>query len=137
MDTQASSQSRSRYARGARSAARVDSAKKDDASPTARNSDVGRQTPQKLGKLDGLAREWGPDVAERIPPTSPTSTRAESVPPIANASDDSRVNRLLQRCACEGLVATREVAERVLQEEGGNVGKALAGMRRVCEHVAQ
>mmetsp|Transcript_12325 Transcript_12325/g.33713 ORF Transcript_12325/g.33713 Transcript_12325/m.33713 type:complete len:491 (+) Transcript_12325:118-1590(+) len=89
-------------------------------------------------KLDGLALEWGGEYSK--PLVSPSSAAERSTidtmsvasQPVVCASEDARLERLLQKCTCEGLTVSREHAESLLREEGGQVRKALIAARRVC-----
>lgn len=47
-----------------------------------------------------------------------------------DVSKNAQLARLLQRCACEGLLVSHRMAERVLREEGGHVAMAMVGLRR-------
>lgn len=50
---------------------------------------------------------------------------------FASKGEDVLLTRLLKRCEGGGMSVPREVAERILTEEEGHVGKAMICLRRL------
>jgi len=98
------------------------------------------------GKLAGMLLRWmrdgqdeeegeeetGAGAAElELTKASPVAaTKPDTAGAKAPLTDEDRVDRVLQRCAGEGLVASREDAALALQAEGSHVGKALIRLRK-------
>mmetsp|Transcript_106395 Transcript_106395/g.297920 ORF Transcript_106395/g.297920 Transcript_106395/m.297920 type:complete len:485 (+) Transcript_106395:79-1533(+) len=80
--------------------------------------------------LSGFARDRGNDGNQQRPMDS-SAIATDSMSAVVSMSEDMRMLRLLRRCKCEGAVVPREVAERILREEGGNVGRAMSSLRRM------
>jgi len=87
-------------------------------------------------KMDLVLRECEPERVEekKAPELAEKPTSPCSAAPVAGSlvtmKDDTRTARLLQRCRTERLAVSDEIAERVLRESGGNVGKAMTILRQ-------
>mmetsp|Transcript_89127 Transcript_89127/g.171532 ORF Transcript_89127/g.171532 Transcript_89127/m.171532 type:complete len:457 (-) Transcript_89127:82-1452(-) len=98
------------------------------------------------GKLAGMLLRWMRDGQDEIEEEEETAsgaaepqpnnvcpaiaTKPESAGPRVPLTEEGRIDRVLERCAGEGLIASREDAGLALKAEESHVGKALIRLRR-------